>query len=112
MNRCFHSKIGQPSLENRVVSPGRNYSGSLKMTALDFTDKEPVLKRGRAADAEMATNNAAFYERLQGQTKKKGIERFGWVALPVGAVAIFGVVALTSTPHKSADDVVGAPGAV
>ena len=80
------------------------------MTTLDFTDSEPPIKTTKAAQANALTGNAAFYERLQGQTKKKGIERYGWVALPIAAVAILGVVAATSTPHSSADDVVGAPG--
>jgi hypothetical protein len=80
------------------------------MTAFDFSDNEPVISGGRTADVDLSAGNAAFYQRLQGQTKKKGIERFGWVALPVGAVAILGIVALTSTPHESKNDVVGAPG--
>src|ERR1700742_3668713 len=81
------------------------------MSMLNFTESEPVMKRGKAAESELQAGNAAFYQRLQGQTKRKtGIERFGWVALPVAAVAIIGVVALTSTPHETAKDVVGAPG--
>ena len=79
------------------------------MTTLDFTDSEPTIKTTKASQANAFSGNAAFYERLQGR-KKKGIERYGWVALPVAAVAILGVVAATSTPHSSADDVVGAPG--
>lgn len=79
------------------------------MTTLDFTDSEPPIKTTKASQANALTGNAAFYERLQGG-KKKGIERYGWVALPIAAVAILGVVAATSTPHSSADDVAGAPG--
>jgi hypothetical protein len=79
------------------------------MTTLDFTDSEPPIKTTKAAQANALTGSAAFYDRLQGR-QKKGIERYGWVALPIAAVAILGVVAATSTPHSSADDVVGAPG--
>ena len=79
------------------------------MTTLDFTDREPPLSRKRGAQAEFMAGNSAFYERLQGQGKKSAIERFGWVALPVAAVAILGVVAATSTPHRSANDVGGPP---
>ena len=79
------------------------------MSTLDFTDSEPAVIKGQVQDADSFTGNAAFYERLQGR-KKKGIERYGWVVLPIAAVAILGVVAATSTPHSSADDVVGAPG--
>lgn len=79
------------------------------MTTLHFTDSEPAVIKGQVQDADSLSGNAAFYDRLQGR-KTKGIQRYGWVALPIAAVAILGVVAATSTPHSSADDVVGAPG--
>jgi hypothetical protein len=79
------------------------------MTSLDFQDREPPLELSRASDAQLFAGNRAFYERLQGQTRKTPLEKFGWVALPIAAVAIIGVVAVTSTPHQSANDVGGAP---
>src|ERR1700761_5009853 len=82
------------------------------MTALDFQDREPELKPSRRANNQLFAGNSALYERLQGQGRKPAMERYGWIALPIAAVAIVGVVAATSTPHKSADDVVGAPGQV
>jgi hypothetical protein len=81
------------------------------MTTLDFSDSEPALTKSQMKNANTFSGNAAFYERLQGR-KKTPMQRYGWVALPIAAVAIIGVVAATSTPHSSADDVVGAPGQV
>jgi len=49
------------------------------MSTLDFSDREPDLNRTYVSDSESFSGNRAFYERLQGQTKKTGIERFGWV---------------------------------
>ncbi|MGZ6013118.1 MAG: hypothetical protein ACXWK0_14850 [Caulobacteraceae bacterium] len=80
------------------------------MSALDFQDREPELERARRTNNQLFAGNSAFYERLQGQGRKGALERYGWIALPVAAVAIIGVVAATSTPHQSASDVVGAPG--
>lgn len=80
------------------------------MSALDFQDREPALKQARRADNQVFAGNNALYERLQGQGRKGALERYGWIAVPVAAVAIIGVVAATSTPHESANDVVGAPG--
>lgn len=80
------------------------------MSALDFQDREPDLKQARRADNQVFAGNNALYERLQGQGRKGALERYGWIAVPVAAVAIIGVVAATSTPHESANDVVGAPG--
>ena len=71
------------------------------MSTLDFSEREPALGRKRKSESEIFAGNRAFYERLLGQTKKTGIERFGWVALPIAAVAIVGVVAVTSTPHRA-----------
>ncbi len=80
------------------------------MSTLDFQDREPELERSRRSNNQIFGANAAFYERLQGQGRKGALERYGWIALPVAVVAIFGVVAVTSTPHETANDVVGAPG--
>ncbi|MEI9890713.1 MAG: hypothetical protein WDN45_09090 [Caulobacteraceae bacterium] len=80
------------------------------MSTLDFTDREPPISRKRGAEAEVFSGNRALYERLQGRQSKSGLAKYGWVALPIAAVAIIGVVAATSTPHESASDVVGAPG--
>ena len=80
------------------------------MSTLDFQDPEPELERSRPSNNQNFGANAAFYERLQGQGRKGALERYGWIALPVAAVAIIGVVAVTSTPHESANDVAGAAG--
>lgn len=79
------------------------------MTSLDFSEHEPPVVVKRGATAAVMNGNRAFYERLQGQTRKSALERYGWVALPIGAAAILGIVALTSTPHSNADDVTGPP---
>ena len=79
------------------------------MSSLDFQEREPALDRMRSSDGELFAGNRTFYERLQGQTRKTALERYGWVALPIAAVAIIGVVAATSTPHQSANDVGGPP---
>jgi hypothetical protein len=79
------------------------------MTVLDFSESEPQTKSTVAAKKGTLSGNAAFYERLQGQTKKTAMERFGWVALPVGAIAILGIVAATSTPNRSADNITAGP---
>src|SRR5438067_6394091 len=80
------------------------------MSALDFQDREPELDMARRTNNQLFVGNSALYERLQGQGRKGALERYGWIALPVAAVAIIGVVAATSTPHESANDVAGAPG--
>jgi hypothetical protein len=79
------------------------------MTTLDFTEAEPTLANPTAAGKEMFSGNAAIYERLQGRTKKTGIAKYSWVALPVGVVAILGIVAATSTPNRSADNIATGP---
>jgi hypothetical protein len=78
------------------------------MTVLDFTDSEPKINSRSQSKADALTGNAAFYERLQG-TRKSGIARYSWVALPIAAVAIFGIVAATSTPNRSADNIAAGP---
>jgi hypothetical protein len=82
--------------------PGRSDCGRNQMTSLDFSEREPDLGRKRKSEDEILSDNRAFYERLQGRKTKSGIERYGWVALPVAAVAIIGVVAATSRPHDVA----------
>src|ERR1700748_1127314 len=79
--------------------PGRSDCGRNQMTTLDFSEREPALGRKRKSEDEILADNRAFYERLQGRKTKSGVERFGWVALPIAAVAIVGGVALTSRPH-------------
>jgi hypothetical protein len=81
-----------------------------KMTTLDFQEREAATDRTPSSEAGLFAGNRNFYERLQGQTRKPALERYGWVALPVAAVAIIGIVAATSTPHNSANDVAGPPG--
>jgi len=77
------------------------------MSALDFQDREPELNQARRHNNQFMAGNSALYERLQGQGRKSAIERYGWIAVPVAAVAIIGIAAATSTPHKSSDDVGG-----
>jgi uncharacterized protein YbjQ (UPF0145 family) len=79
------------------------------MSTLDFQDREPELNHARRAGAQSFAGNTALYERLQGRSRKSAMGRYGWIALPVGAVAIVAIVAATSTPHQTANDVVGAP---
>ena len=79
------------------------------MTTLDFTEAEPTLSKKTAANKEMFSGNAAIYERLQGRTKKTGLAKYSWVALPVGVVAVIGIVAATSTPNRSADNIAAGP---
>ncbi|MDB5459093.1 MAG: hypothetical protein JWO72_834, partial [Caulobacteraceae bacterium] len=79
------------------------------MTILNLSESEPETTPQSVYDTDTLSGNAAFYERLQGQAKKKGIGRYSWVALPIAAVAIIGVVVATSTPNRSADTVAAAP---
>lgn len=78
------------------------------MTVLDFTDSEPKINSRSASKVNALSGNAAFYERLQG-TRKSSVSRYSWVALPIAAVAIIGVVAATSTPNRSADSIAAGP---
>ena len=79
------------------------------MSALDFQDREPELNQARRMDNQVLSANSAFYERLQGQGRKSAIERYGWIAVPVAAVAIIGIAAATSTPRSSTNDAGGPP---
>jgi hypothetical protein len=78
------------------------------MTVLDFTESEPTINSRGAAKLDVLSDNAAFYERLQG-TRKTAIERYSWIALPIAAVAVLGIVAATSTPNRSADNIAAGP---
>src|SRR5215469_7420714 len=82
------------------------------MSALDFQDREPELDRARRPNNQVFAGNHALYERLQGQGRKSAIERYGWIAVPIAIVAVIGVAAATSVPHKSSDDVGGPPAGV
>jgi hypothetical protein len=79
------------------------------MSALDFRDREPEQNQARRPNHQVFANNRAFYERLQGQGRKSTIERYGWIAVPIAAVAIIGIATATSIPRQSADDVAGSP---
>lgn len=79
------------------------------MSAQEFRDREPELTQARRPNNQIFANNRAFYERLQGQGRKSAIERYGWIAVPVAAVAIIGIAAATSLPRQSAGDDAGPP---
>ena len=79
------------------------------MSNLDFKEREPELDSASPPQNQVFASNNALYERLQGQGRKSAIERFGWIAVPVAAVAIIGVAAITSPSHSSADNVGGPP---
>ena len=79
------------------------------MTTLNFTDSEPPMSKKAGASKELFSGNAAIYDRLQGRTKKSAMAKYGWIGIPVAAVAVLGIVAVTSTPNRSADNIAAGP---
>src|SRR3569833_1899978 len=91
----FHCGFRNPCKTEGVVTPRHEPTWEQDMSTLDFQDREPDLNPARRQSNQPFAGNTAFYDRLQGRNKS-AMARYGWVALPVAAVAIIGVVAMTS----------------